>query len=87
MSMAAYVAWIAVLVVALGLPACALALSWKWQQGRRRLLLEDRAFWLRQAAQYDGLGDEIETAGGDAQWLRAKAAECRAWAIAREGER
>ena len=56
---------------------------WTWRRGMRRLEQEDRAFWLQQATQYDALADVIETAGGDARWLRVKANECRTQANAR----
>ena len=58
-----------------------------WRRDRRRLAQEDRAFWSQQAAQYDAVADEIETAGGDARWLRARATECHASGAERGSKR
>jgi len=60
---------------------------WTWRRDRRRLAQEDRAFWSQQAAQYDALADVIETAGGDARWLRARATECHASGAERGSKR
>lgn len=60
---------------------------WTWRRGMRRLEQEDRAFWSQRAAQYDAVADEIETAGGDARWLRARATECHASGAERGSKR